>query len=233
MSRDTVANLENQAKPTSLLSILRAGIVSFVLLTLITGVIYPLVVTAIAKAGFSHQAEGSLIDAHGVSTQDEKAAVGSTLIGQVFDQPQYFWSRPSATSPMGYNAASSSGSNTGPSAIADTVKGRVDALKAADPANASPIPVDLVTASGSGLDPQESVAAAEYQIPRIARIRGISPDRLKSLITQCTANPDLGVFGEPAVNVLQLNLALDAAAPYTPPATAPATASQPATAPAK
>jgi K+-transporting ATPase ATPase C chain len=215
------------------MKLIRAAIASFLLLTILTGIIYPLAITGIAKVAFPHRAEGSLIDKNGNSTNDESAAVGSSLIGQTFDQPQYFWSRPSATSsldttpqPLPYNAANSSGSNIGPSAIADTVKPRVAALQQADKdagvTNAAAIPVDLVTASGSGLDPHESIAAAEYQIPRIAAVRKADPAKLHALIVEHTQDRSLGILGEKVVNVLELNLALDTAAPYTPPATAPA-----------
>jgi K+-transporting ATPase ATPase C chain len=208
------------------MKMIRAAVVSFVLLTVLTGVIYPLVVTAVAKVCFANQAEGSLIDKEGKATTDEKAAVGSALIGQTFDRPEYFWSRPSATSPQGYNASASSGSNIGPSAIASTVQGRVDALHQADPGNKMSIPVDLVTASGSGLDPQESVAAAEYQVSRVAAVRKADAAGLDALIAAHTREPDLGMLGERVVNVVALNLALDKAYPYVAPATA---ASGPAT----
>jgi potassium-transporting ATPase KdpC subunit len=207
------------------MKMIRAALVSFVLLTVLTGVLYPLAVTAIAKTCFANQAEGSLIDKDGHATLDEKAAVGSSLIGQTFDQPQYFWSRPSATSPQAYNASASSGSNAGPSAIAPTIQGRVDALHQADPANKKDVPVDLVTASGSGLDPQESVAAAEYQVSRVAAVRKADPAGLNALIAAHTAEPDLGMFGERVVNVVALNLALDKAYPYVAPTTAASQAS--------
>jgi len=153
---------------------------------------------------FPQQANGSLI------MKDGKP-IGSALIGQPFDDPKYFWGRLSATSPFPYNAAASSGSNLGPTnpALIDEVKARVDALHAADPQNAQPIPVDLVTSSGSGLDPNISVAAALYQVPRVARARGLSEERVRALVEQFTANPQFGVLGEARVNVLLLNLALD------------------------
>jgi K+-transporting ATPase ATPase C chain len=188
----------------------RPAIVSLALLTLITGAIYPLVVTGIAQAVFPRQANGSLIVQNG-------QAVGSELIGQPFDDPQYFWSRLSATGTFPYNAfnaenlTASSGSNYGPlnPALTDAAKARVDALKAADPGNTAPIPVDLVTASGSGLDPHISVAAALYQVPRVARERGISEEQVRQLVSQYTAGRQFWILGEPRVNVLELNLALD------------------------
>jgi len=189
----------------------RPAIVSLLLLTLITGVIYPLAVTGIAQVVFPSQANGSLI------LKDGKV-VGSKLIGQSFDDPKYFWGRLSATSTFPYNAfnadalTGSSGSNYGPlnPALLDAVQARVDALKAADPGNTAPIPVDLVTASGSGLDPQISVAAALYQISRVAKARGISQDTVRTLVDQYTEERQFGLLGEPRVNVLMLNLALDA-----------------------
>jgi len=183
---------------------LRPALVSLVLLTLITGVIYPLMVTGIAQVAFPAQANGSMI------VRDSKA-IGSGLIGQQFDQPKYFWGRLSATSPFPYNAAASSGSNYGPlnPALLDAVKGRVKALKDADSANTAPIPVDLVTASGSGLDPHISIAAALYQVSRVAKARGMSEEAVKKLIDQFTEGRQFGFLGEPTVNVLKLNLALD------------------------
>jgi K+-transporting ATPase ATPase C chain len=183
---------------------LRPALVSLVALTLITGLLYPLVVTGIAQMLFPRQANGSLI------MKDGKPA-GSTLIGQPFDAPKYFWGRPSATSPFPYNAAASSGSNLGPTndALMKAVQARIDALKAADPNNPLPLPVDLVTASGSGLDPHLSPAAAEYQIRRIARVRGLEATVVRRLVAQHTEGRQLGVLGEPRVNVLTLNLALD------------------------
>jgi K+-transporting ATPase ATPase C chain len=174
----------------------------------LTGLLYPLVVTGIAQLVFPHQANGSLIIQNGQT-------VGSTLIGQQFTDPKYFWGRLSATGPYPYNAAASSGSNLGPTnpALLDEVKARVAALKAADPTNAQPIPVDLVTSSGSGLDPDISVAAALYQLPRVARLRGLSESALRTLVDQYTHGRQLGFLGEPRVNVLQLNLALDALKP--------------------
>jgi len=184
---------------------LRPALASFVLFTVLTGIVYPLAVTGIAQAVFPAQANGSVI------VKDGKA-VGSRLIGQPFDDPKYFWSRLSATSPQPYNGAASSGSNYGPlnDALMDAVPGRVDALKAADPTNTMPIPVDLVTASGSGLDPHTSPAAARYQIGRVARARGLSEATVADLVGRHTTGRQWGVLGEPVVNVLELNLALDA-----------------------
>jgi potassium-transporting ATPase KdpC subunit len=184
--------------------ILRPALVLFVGLTVLCGVIYPLAVTGIGKAVFPDQAAGSLIMHNG-------KLIGSRLIGQEFSAPEYFWGRLSATSPMPYNAQSSGGSNFGPSnpALIDAVKGRVDALKAADPGNTLPIPVDLVTASASGLDPEISLAAAYYQAGRVARERKLSVDTVRSLITSLQLQRSLGFLGEPRVNVMALNLALD------------------------
>jgi len=183
---------------------LRAAIVSLVVLTVITGIVYPLIVTMIVQAVFPFQANGSLI------VKDRKV-VGSTLIGQPFDDPRYFWSRPSATSPFADNAASSSGSNLSPTNpdLIRTVQARVDALRAADPGNTAPVPVDLVTASGSGLDPHISPAAARYQVPRVARARTLDPELVRQLVDRHTEGRFLGLLGEPRVNVLGLNLALD------------------------
>jgi K+-transporting ATPase ATPase C chain len=176
-----------------------------VALTLLAGVVYPLLVTGIAKSVFPGQAEGSLIERNG-------KLVGSALIGQPFSDPKYFWGRPSATSPMPYNAGASSGSNQGPlnPALADAVKGRIEALRAADPDNKAPVPVDLVTASASGLDPHISPAAADYQVARVARARGVEPAKVRTLVAEYTAGRQFGFLGEPRVNVLELNLALDA-----------------------
>lgn len=185
-------------------SLLRPAIVSLVLLTLLTGVIYPAVVTGIARAAFPNKSRGSIIERDG-------KVIGSELIGQPFTDPRFFWSRPSATSPMPNAASASAGSNLGPAnpALVEAVQQRVAAVRAADPGNTNPVPVDLVTASGSGLDPHISVAAAEYQIPRVARARGISSADLERLVRQFTESRTLGVLGEARVNVLRLNLALD------------------------
>lgn len=186
-------------------NILRPAIVMFAVLTLVTGVAYPLVVTGAAQSLFPAQAGGSLI-------QRDGKVVGSSLIGQNFSDPKNFWGRPSATGPMPYNASASSGSNQGPlnPALVDAVKGRVEALKAADPGNTVQVPVDLVTASASGLDPHISPAAARYQEARVAKARGLAPEKVQSLVEQHTGQPLLGFLGEAQVNVLQLNLALEA-----------------------
>ncbi len=186
-----------------MLAQIRAAVVSLGLLTFITGVAYPLLVTAVARAAFPRQAQGSVIALDGKER-------GSTLIGQPFSDPKYFWSRPSATTPA-YNGGSSSGSNLGPTnpALLDAVKARVQALRDADPDNRAPIPVDLVTASASGLDPHVSPAAAEYQIARVARVRGLDPAKVRALVVAHTEGRQFGVLGEPRVNVLELNLALD------------------------
>jgi K+-transporting ATPase ATPase C chain len=184
---------------------LRPLFVLFALLTLITGVTYPLVVTGIAQVVFPWQANGSVI------VGKDGKAVGSELIGQPFSDPKHFWSRPSATSPYPYNGGSSGASNLGPAnpALADAVKGRVEALRAADPGNTAPVPIDLVTASGSGLDPHISVAAAKYQAGRVAKARNVPLERVMALVDANTEAPWLGLIGEPRVNVLRLNLALD------------------------
>jgi len=183
---------------------LRPALVSLLLLTVITGVVYPLVVTGIAQLAFPFQANGSLI------VRDGKT-VGSALIGQPFDDSRYFWGRPSATSPFPYNAAASSGSNLSPTnpALISAVQGRVDTLRSADPGNTAAVPVDLVTASASGLDPHISPAAALYQVSRVARARRLEPDAVRALVERHTEGRFLGLLGEPRVNVLALNLALD------------------------
>jgi K+-transporting ATPase ATPase C chain len=172
--------------------------------TVITGIAYPLLVTGIAQVAFRDQANGSLIEKDG-------KVLGSRLIGQPFSDPKYFWSRPSATSPMPYNGASSSGSNQGPTnpALTEAVEGRVKALREAGSDPSKPVPVDLVTASGSGLDPHISPAAAEYQVARVAKARNVPEDRVRELVRKHTQGRQLGFLGEPAVNVLLLNLALD------------------------
>jgi K+-transporting ATPase ATPase C chain len=189
---------------------LKPALLMLLFLTLLTGAIYPLLVTGIAQAVMPAQANGSLI------TRDGKA-VGSALIGQSFSSPKYFWSRPSATSPYPYNASSSSGSNQGPTnpALKDAVAARVKALRDADPDNTAKVPVDLVTASASGLDPHISPAAAQYQINRVARARNLEPSKVAELVARYTEGRYLGLLGEPGVNVLLLNLALDAPAEQT------------------
>jgi potassium-transporting ATPase KdpC subunit len=186
-----------------MLAQIHPAIIMLLGLTLLTGVAYPLLITGIAQAAFPRQANGSLIEKDG-------KVLGSSLIGQPFDDPKYFWSRLSATGPA-YNGQSSSGSNLGPtnSALRDAVKGRIDALHAADPVQSDPVPVDLVTASGSGLDPHISPAAALYQLHRVAKARGTDGARVRALIDEHTDPPGLGLLGEPGVNVLELNLALD------------------------
>jgi potassium-transporting ATPase KdpC subunit len=183
---------------------IRPAIFLFIILSVITGIIYPLSVTGIAQCLFRPQANGSLIHADGKN-------IGSSLIGQQFDDPKYFWGRLSAISPVPYNGASSSGSNLGPlnSALLDAAKARIKALKDADPDNKNPIPVDLVTSSASGLDPHISIAAAYYQIPRIGRKRGISQDAVKGIINRHTSGRFLGIIGEPVVNVLEVNYEMD------------------------
>jgi K+-transporting ATPase ATPase C chain len=173
-------------------------------LTLLTGVAYPFLMTGLAQVAFPHAANGSLIVVDG-------KALGSDLIGQPFDDPKYFWSRPSATSPQPYNGASSVGSNLGPRnpVLADAVKDRVKALRDADPDNKLPVPADLVTTSGSGLDPDISIAAADYQAARVAKARGVPIEKVRALVNANTSDRTFGVLGEPRVNVLALNLALD------------------------
>jgi K+-transporting ATPase ATPase C chain len=185
--------------------IIRPLLTTFGILTIVTGIVYPLAVTGIANTLFPNEAAGSLI------LKDGKP-VGSHLIGQNFVDPGHFWGRPSATGPQPYNAIASSGSNQGPlnPALTDAVKGRVEALHAAYPGNTATVPVDLVTASASGLDPHISLAAAQYQLARVARARGLPADKLQTLIEQNTQRPVLSLLGEPVVHVLNLNLALDA-----------------------
>ena len=187
---------------------IRPALTMLVILTLLTGLAYPLAVTGLAQLFFPDQANGSLI------VRDGKV-IGSQLIGQYFDKPEYFWPRPSATTPFPYNAAASGGSNLGPTnpALIEAVKARVAALRAADPGNELPVPVDLVTASGSGLDPHISPAAALYQLKRVARTRGLDENTVQTLITQHTEGRQFGLLGERRVNVLQLNVALDALKP--------------------
>jgi len=193
---------------------LKPALVLLVIMTLVTGAIYPLVVTGIAQVLFPRAANGSLIQRDGKPAKNGAGAVGSELIGQPFSDPKRFWGRPSATSPYPYNASASSGSNQGPlnPALADAVKDRIKALRDADPGNTAPVPVDLVTASGSGLDPHISPAAVEYQVARVAKVRGLDPQKVRDLVAQSTEGRQLGFLGEPRVNVLRANLALDSAA---------------------
>jgi K+-transporting ATPase ATPase C chain len=184
--------------------LLRNAVVLLVLMTVITGIIYPLAVTGLAQAMFPSQANGSLVVNNG-------KAVGSTLIGQSFTDPKYFWGRPSATTPQPNNGMSSTPSNLGPTnpALTDVVKQRIDALRAVDPGNTAPVPVDLVTASGSSLDPEISPAAAAYQVPRVAKARGLSEAQVQAMVASATTGRQFGMLGEPRVNVLKLNMALD------------------------
>ena len=183
---------------------LRPAVVVLVLMSVLTGVVYPLAVTGLAQLLFPAQANGSLLERDG-------KIVGSALIGQPFDDPKYFWGRPSATSPQPYNGAASSGSNQSARnpALADAVRDRIKALRDADPENKAPVPIDLVTASGSGLDPHISIAAAEYQLHRVAKARSMPEDQVRALVAENTLEPTFGVLGEPRVNVLGVNLALD------------------------
>jgi K+-transporting ATPase ATPase C chain len=185
-------------------TLVRPAIMLLLIMTVITGIAYPLLITGIAQVVFPEQAGGSLIVKDG-------QAIGSRLIGQSFSDPKYFWSRPSATAPQPYNGLASGGSNQGPlnPALTDAVKSRIAALRAADPANHALVPVDLVTASASGLDPDMSVAAANYQAARVARVRGLKPAVVQALIASHVRGRLLGVIGEPRINVLELNLALD------------------------
>jgi K+-transporting ATPase ATPase C chain len=185
---------------------LRIAALALASLTAVTGVAYPLAITGIAKAAFPAKASGSLVQG------SDGKVVGSALLGQPFDDPKYFWGRLSATTPSPYNGGGSTGSNLGPTnpALVTAVKGRVTALREADPGNAAPIPIDLVTASGSGLDPDISPAGALYQVGRIARVRGVDAARVRAIVLERIASPALGIFGDPHVNVLALNTALDA-----------------------
>jgi K+-transporting ATPase ATPase C chain len=190
------------------MSELRPALVVFALMTLLTGILYPLVVTGVGQIVFGRQANGSQII-------EGERIVGSRLLGQPFSRPEYFWSRPSATAPQPYNGAASGGSNQGPTnpALESVVKDRIASLRAVDPGNTAPLPVDLVTASGSGLDPHVSPAAADYQVARVARARGVSEQQIRELVRQATAGRTFGILGEPRVNVLELNLSLDAQVP--------------------
>jgi K+-transporting ATPase ATPase C chain len=183
---------------------LKSAFLVFLLLTVITGIIYPFVITAVAQIFFRHQADGSIIFKDG-------KPIGSSLIGQSFEDPKYFWGRLSATSPVAFNALASSGSNFGPLNVAlrQNVEARIKSLQNVNPENKSPIPVDLVTASASGLDPHISIAAALYQVPRVARLRGIPQEKVTEIVRENTQGRLMGVIGEPVVNVLQLNMALD------------------------
>jgi K+-transporting ATPase ATPase C chain len=185
-------------------TIIRNSLMSILVFTILTGIIYPLAVTGIAQVIFPRQASGSIVMKNG-------KAVGSVLIGQQFEDPKYFWGRLSATTPFPYNGGSSTGSNLGPNNpdLAKAVLDRIDALRAVDPGNQAKIPVDLVTASGSGLDPHISLAAAEYQLHRVAKARGLDDARLRDMVARNTQGGWLGMIGEPVVNVLELNLALD------------------------
>ena len=189
---------------------LKTSILSLIVLSVLTGILYPLGMTGLAQGLFPKQANGSLI-------LKEGKPIGSTLIGQPIDDPKYFWSRLSATGPQSYNASNSSGSNLGPTnpALVQEIQGRIDALHKADQDNHEPIPVDLVTSSGSGLDPHITPAAAYYQVKRVAKIRGASEESLRALVARHTAGRFLGLLGEPAVNVLELNLELDSVSPHS------------------
>ncbi len=194
--------------PSTFFSFMRPAISLFLVLTVVTGVAYPLAVTGVGQGLFPSQSQGSLLRGDGGQV------VGSRLVGQAFTDAGHFWSRPSATVPTPYNAANSAGSNLGPlnPALSEAVKGRAEALRAADPGNTSPIPVDLVTASGSGLDPHISVAAARYQVDRVARARQLPREAVMSLVLRHAEQPWMGFFGEPRVNVLALNMGLEALA---------------------
>lgn len=187
---------------------LRTALVLLLALSLLTGIVYPLLVTLVAQAAFPRQAQGSLLLQNGLP-------VASELVGQPFQDPAYFWGRPSATRPFPYNAAASAGSNLAPSnpALVEIVRQRIDSLRKADPGNPSPIPIDLVTASGSGLDPHISPAAAEYQVGRVARARSVDPTSIRQLVQRSTEDRTLGLLGEPRVPVVQLNRLLDRSFP--------------------
>ena len=208
MTQSTLPAAPRQAAPETAVqgSIVRPAVTLFIILSVVTGLLYPLAVTGVAQTVFSHQANGSLITHNG-------KAVGSELIGQSFTTPGHFWGRPSATVPMPYNASASGGSNQGPTnpALVEAVTARIEALRAADPGNTRAVPVDLVTASASGLDPHISPAAADYQAARVAKARGLPLAQVQTLVQQHTETPWLGLLGEPRVNVLALNLALSAA----------------------
>jgi K+-transporting ATPase ATPase C chain len=190
-------------------SLIRPAVVMFLFFTVLTGLLYPLAITGIAQGAFAHAASGSIVSRDG-------KPIGSSLVGQSFSDPKYFWGRPSATSPQPYAGTASGGSNLGPlnPALIDGIKGRIQALRTADPANTAPIPIDLITASASGLDPEESIAAAVYQVPRIARVRGLPVPEVRSLVDSQAQGRAFGILGEPRVNVLALNLALDGLAPH-------------------
>lgn len=192
-------------------TLIRPAVTLFLVMTVITGIIYPVVITALSHVAFPHQAAGSLILKGG-------QPIGSSLIGQSFTDPKYFWSRLSATAPQPYNALASGGSNFGPlnPALIDAAKARIAALREADPGNTAPVPVDLATASGSGLDPDISVAAADYQVARVARVRHLDAGTVRNLVAAHTGGKLLGILGEPRINVLELNLALDALNTSTP-----------------
>ena len=185
-------------------SLIRPAVVLFLFFTVLTGLLYPLAITGIAQAAFGPAASGSIVSRDG-------KPIGSTLIGQNFSDPKYFWSRPSATSPQPYAGPASGGSNLGPlnPALIDGIKGRIQTLRAADPGSSAPIPVDLITASASGLDPEESLAAALYQAPRVAHSRGLQEPDVRALVGLQAQGRVFGLLGEPRVNVLALNLALD------------------------
>jgi len=189
------------------MSLFRPAFTLLLVFTVLLGLVYPFAITGIARVAFPAQAEGSLL-------HEGEHVIGSSLIGQPFNDPRYFWGRPSATAPVPYNGAASSGSNQGPMnpALRDAVIARVKALQSADPSNTAPIPIDLVTASASGLDPHISPAAAFYQAPRVARARALSEASVRSMVDAAVEPRTFGILGEPRVNVLQLNLALDGAA---------------------